>query len=133
MLGIRDLTQEPGPGGAETEADRRREERVPARIEVRFANTGQAARAFRAYTRDLSVGGLCLKTDRPYVRGEGMFMSIDVGGERLDLTGVVAWVRGDAIGVRFQGVTREVQKKLDGVLAALRPPPLPPPPPDDAD
>ena len=45
-------------------AERRRETRIPTRIEVRFTDAVHAARVLHAYSLDFSLGGLCLRTRR---------------------------------------------------------------------
>lgn len=87
---------------AQSGAERRQHERVPARIEIRFNEHEQAARAFRAFSLNFSVGGVCVKTDRGYNLGESLQMSINIEELEYELRGRVAWVRGGAIGVRFE-------------------------------
>lgn len=108
-------------------ADRRRDARVAARIEVRFNEVSDAAKALRAYSLNFSAGGLCLKTQRAYAIGTPLRLSLTVEGEAFDLLGVVAWVRGPAIGVRFQDVTPPERERLERLAGALgkRFPPAP--------
>lgn len=81
--------------------DRRKHERIAARVEVRFAEREHAQRAFKAFSLNFSVGGVCLKTDRVYEIGSQLSLTIQVGEEQHALNGVVAWVRSGAVGVRF--------------------------------
>lgn len=109
-------------GGSEDPGDERRQhERVTARIEVRFGRADEAARALRAYSLNFSVGGLCLKTQKPYEVGERLSLDMTIEGEELSLIGVVAWVRsGVAIGVRFEDVKAEDRKRLQALVEALK-------------
>ncbi len=53
--------------GHDAQANNRRgEERVSARFEVHFNHAQEAARALRAYSLNISAGGLCLRTRRAY-------------------------------------------------------------------
>lgn len=109
------------PGApAAPEVDRRADERVAARIEVRFPAPANAARAFRAYSLNLSLGGLCLKTRRRYPVGERLALSLHLESEEYRLTGVVAWERGGAIGVRFENLSAEDRQRLEEVVQHYR-------------
>jgi len=100
--------------------DRRRHERVSARIEVRFGKADQAARALRAYSLNFSVGGLCLKTQRAYEIGDRLSLSMTIEGKEFSLIGAVAWVRAGAIGVRFEGVRDQDRERLQEIVEALK-------------
>lgn len=107
--------------------NRRQQERISARIEVRFTDKTQAARAFRAYSLNFSTGGLCLRTRRSYSVGTVLSISLEVEGECFTLKAEVAWARGEAIGVRFLNVTDEVRERLEAVALSLKnKPPQPP-------
>jgi uncharacterized protein (TIGR02266 family) len=106
-----------GPKGA----DRRQHERVPGRVEVRFARADQAARALRAYSLNFSVGGLCLKTQKRYEVGDRLKLSMTVEGQDFSVSGAVAWVRpGVAIGVRFEDVPEPDRIRLEQMVASLK-------------
>jgi uncharacterized protein (TIGR02266 family) len=101
--------------------DRRQHERVSAHIEVRFGAADQAARALRAYSLNFSVGGLCLKTQRPYEVGDRLSLSMTIEGRELAVLGVVAWVRaGVAVGVRFEGLKDEDRELLQRLVESLK-------------
>lgn len=100
-------------------SERRRERRVPAQIEVRFHASAEAARAFRAYSLNFSVGGLCLKTSRRYEIGESLQVKMTVEGETFELPSVVAWVHKGAIGIRFDTPSEEDQARLQTLKEAL--------------
>src|SRR4051812_50078662 len=80
--------------------DRREFERVPARVEVRFQERDDAAKAFRAFSLNFSIGGLCLKTDRPYQIGAALGMWIQIAGGRHPNPGRGAGGRGGRGGRR---------------------------------
>ena len=100
--------------------DRRHDARVAARLAVKFADKSDAARALRAYSLNLSVGGLCLRTKRSYTIGEPIQLALDAGEETFRLEGTVAWVRHEAIGVRFVNLAPADRDRLAKLVAALR-------------
>lgn len=93
-------------------SDRRAHERVPARFEVRFQKTEQAARAFRAWSVNLSAGGLALKVAQDYAIGERLELGLEVEDESYAVEGIVAWRRGDVIGVRFELSDDDLRERL---------------------
>ena len=99
--------------------NRRTEERVAARFEVRFNDSEQAARALRAYSINMSTGGLCLRTRRLYRVGTQVKLAMNVAGEPFQLQAVVAWVRDDAVGVRFTDLDDQNVRRLEQVVASL--------------
>jgi hypothetical protein len=101
-------------------ADRRIFERVNARFEVRFSLPGQAANALLAYSKDISVGGLCLKTSRAHDIGDLLELDMVVAQETYHLRAQVAWTRSGFIGARFVEVSSEDQARLAKLLKALR-------------
>lgn len=101
-------------------ANRRTEERISARFAVRFAQSQDAARALRAYSLNLSAGGLCLRTRRAYDLGAQVQLAMEIGGEAFNLVGVIAWVRDEAIGVRFINMREEDRVRLQRVLETLK-------------
>jgi uncharacterized protein (TIGR02266 family) len=110
-----------GPSDAFSDpADRRREQRIPARIEVRFREPAQAARALRAYSLNFSVGGLCLKTQKQYALGQKLLLDVQVEARQLSVVAEVAWVRGGAIGVRFSELSPEDRAALEQLVAQLK-------------
>jgi uncharacterized protein (TIGR02266 family) len=95
-------------------AERRREARVPTRIEVRFTDAMHAARVLHAYSLDFSLGGLCLRTRRAYPVGRQLALNLVVGVEQLPVQAVVAWVRpaDQAVGLRFVDVEDALRARL---------------------
>lgn len=102
--------------------NRRAEERVPARFAVRFEQTQHAARALRAYSLNLSAGGLCLRTRKAYDVGSQVNLAMVIEGEEFHLGGVIAWVReeDEAIGVRFVNMGDADRARLQRVLQSLK-------------
>ncbi|HYO68133.1 MAG TPA: TIGR02266 family protein [Archangium sp.] len=115
-------TAEAAEMSAVAQANRRAHERVTATFDVRFPDTEDAARALRAYSLNLSAGGLCLRTRRSYDVGAHVRLQMTVSGEDFDLEGIISWVRDDAeaIGVRFIGVSEEDQVRLQRVVASFK-------------
>lgn len=109
----------PGNGSPDPQ-DRRRDPRLPARIEVRFREPAQAARALRAYSLNFSVGGLCLKTAKPYSLGQRLHLELRVDTRQLSVVAEVAWVRGGAIGVRFAELSPEDREALEQLVSQLK-------------
>jgi uncharacterized protein (TIGR02266 family) len=102
--------------------NRRTEERVPARFEVHFNDTQEAARALRAYSLNVSAGGLCLRTRRAYDVGAPVQMDMVVEGQAFQLRGVIAWVRdeSEAVGVRFTEMSDADRLRLQRVIDSLK-------------
>jgi uncharacterized protein (TIGR02266 family) len=103
-------------------ANRRAHERVTATFDVRFQDAPDAARALRAYSLNLSAGGLCLRTRRSYDVGSRVRLQMTVSGEDFELDGLISWVRDDAeaIGVRFINVSEADQLRLQAVVASFK-------------
>jgi uncharacterized protein (TIGR02266 family) len=101
--------------------NRRGEERVPARFEVHFTQAEEAAKALRAYSLNISAGGLCRRTRRAHDVGSPVRMDMVVEGESFHLQGVIAWVRDEfeAVGVRFTHLSTEDRIRLQRVIDSL--------------
>lgn len=100
-------------------ADRRRDVRIGAKIGVRFQAVAQAAKALNTFSVNFSAGGLCLRTKSPHAVQEKLQLSLDVDGEAFDLKGVVAWVKDDVIGIRFEDVSPKDRERLERVAKVL--------------
>jgi len=107
---------------ADRPSERRRDARVQGRIEVRFREAAEAARALRAYSLNLSAGGICIKTQREYEVGTALHLTLSLQGDALELTGMVAWRRDGAIGVRFTHVSPGAAETLEMLKQSLRRP-----------
>jgi uncharacterized protein (TIGR02266 family) len=103
-------------------SNRREHERVSAKFEVRFQDTNDAARALRAYSLNLSAGGLCLRTRRSYDVGSHVRLQMSVDGQDFELEGIISWVRDDAeaIGVRFLNLKEDDRLRLQRVIASFK-------------
>jgi uncharacterized protein (TIGR02266 family) len=99
---------------------RRRDAHLPARIEVRFTELAAAARVLRAYSLNFSVGGMCLRTRRKYPLGSLLHLFVKIENEEYRIAAVVAWTRGDAIGVRFQNLDREARLRFTQLVMSLQ-------------
>lgn len=108
--------------GQEDLLNRRTEERIPARFEVHFNETREAARALRAYSLNISAGGLCLRTRRTYDVGTPVQMDMVIEGQSFHIQGVVAWVRdeSEAVGVRFTHMSGQDRERLQRVIDSIR-------------
>jgi uncharacterized protein (TIGR02266 family) len=100
-------------------ANRRADERVAARFEVRFAQIQDAARALRAYSLNISTGGLCLRTRKAYDVGSQVLVSMAIEGKQFHLNGLIAWVRDEAEAI-FTGMSDEDRARLQGVVDSFR-------------
>ena len=66
-----------------------------------------------ANTRDIGIGGLYMITNAPLDIGTPLFMRMSVGGEELDLDGVVTYSDPKhGVGVRFQNLSEEKEALL---------------------
>lgn len=108
-----DASQVPG-------SERREQERVSGRVEVRFPDATHAGRALRAYSLNFSAGGLCLRTKKQYELSEEVELSVDIAGELLQLQAAVAWIRGDAVGFRFTSLSEAQRDKLTAFVDRLK-------------
>ncbi len=115
-------TADAGEMPAVMQANRREHDRVAATFDVRFREMQDAARALRAYSLNLSAGGLCLRTRRSYDVGSRVRLQMSVSGEDFDIDAIVSWVRDDAeaIGVRFVDVSEEDQFRLQRVVSSFK-------------
>jgi uncharacterized protein (TIGR02266 family) len=108
--------------GGDNPQNRRTEERVPARFEVHFQDTTMAAKALRAYSVNVSSGGLCLRTQRAYDVGVPVQVELHVDGESFKLGGIIAWVRdeSEAVGVRFTKLSDADRARLQRLIDSLK-------------
>jgi uncharacterized protein (TIGR02266 family) len=100
-------------------SERRQDARYSARFDVRFARSTDAARAFNAFSTNFSAGGLCIRTSHAHEVGEALKIDVTIEGFTYSLDGVVAWVRHDAVGVRFVNVRPEVREQLERVARIM--------------
>ena len=100
-------------------SERRSDPRDTAHFDVRFSRAADAAKAFNAFSINFSSGGLCLRSKTAYALGEALSLSLGVEGETFELSGVVSWIRGEAVGVRFVNVPAGVRARLETVARVL--------------
>lgn len=100
-------------------ANRRTDPRFSASVEVNFRSEGDAAKAFRAWSLNFSTGGLCLKVKQGRGLGDRFRVSLTIEGEAFDVEGVVAWSRGDTVGLRFVNLSPHDRQRLEQVAGSL--------------
>lgn len=73
-----------------TTAERRRQQRVPLSIKVRYPRRNAF---FFEYTRNISHGGMFIGTEKPFPIGTRFRFALEIPGEEepLQLTGEVRW------------------------------------------
>ena len=109
---LKDVLLEAGSAMESEQAQRPpRAPRAPVALEVQF---GDAADAARAYTRDISTGGLALSTNKPLPKGTRVNIQVKVPGlsESVRALGEVVWSRPDAMGIAFQTIEPGVHSRL---------------------
>lgn len=100
-------------------SERRTDPRYTAHFDIRFTRASDAAKALNAFSINFSSGGLCLRSKTPYALGEALSLSLTVEGEIFELEGVVSWLRGEAVGVRFTNVKPAARARLEKVARVL--------------
>jgi c-di-GMP-binding flagellar brake protein YcgR len=103
----------------ENPENRRNQERLEAKIDVRFTKAADAARALNAFSVNFSAGGLCLRSKELHVIGETLALDLTIEGVRLELIGEVSWVRGEVLGVRFVDLHPKLREQLAHVAQSL--------------
>jgi uncharacterized protein (TIGR02266 family) len=96
--------------------ERRVEKRVPAKLEIRFASVKDAARVFKAYSLNLSPGGMCIRSTHCHAQGELLQLSLEIGGQKFELQARVVWVQDAVLGVRFEGMLLAERLRLESVI-----------------
>jgi len=100
-------------------ADRRKDPRIGAKVGVKFSVQADAAKALNTFSVNFSAGGLCLRTRIPHETGDRLALTITIESEIFELKGVVAWVRADVIGIRFEDVSQRDRERLEDVAKVL--------------
>lgn len=101
-------------------SERRKDERIAARFEVRFQTATHAALAIKAAPVNFSAGGLCVRTRHAYAQGDPVSLKLTVGTKSLELEASVAWVRGDVVGLRFVNVQPSDRARLEALARTLK-------------
>ena len=80
----------------------RRYQRAPIDVELAFSVTGEQER-FTGRSKDISLGGMFVLTERPPAFGVQVVVHIMLPGQKAPfaLPGVVRWCRPDGMGVQF--------------------------------
>jgi hypothetical protein len=117
-----------------TGSNRRIEERLEARLAIRFGDSSLLADAVQTYSANVGMGGLCVAVTRIYQPGDVVQIRIDLAEESYPMQAVVAWARPGFIGLRFQPSAPEhrktitlIKKLMDGRRESLEGAPLPDP------
>lgn len=100
-------------------AERRNDPRYAARVEVNFISATDAAKAFRAWSMNFSTGGLCLRMKQEREVGDRFHVSLTIEGEPFEIEAVVAWARGDTVGLRFLNLATHDRDRLESVAKSL--------------
>jgi len=98
---------------------RRRESRIYAQLNVQVEDDQEAT--LQTHARDFSLCGLCITSPRTYPAGHRLHLQIELGGDFLEIDGVVAWTqpREETLGVRFVDVPKEAEHRLEAVVWLL--------------
>ena len=95
-------------------SERRGSDRKKLIVDVNF-DGGDATGI--ANTRDIGVGGLYMTTNARLETGTPISMRMIIGGKEVSLNGVVAYIDpGQGVGVRFQGLSDEMESLLKDEL-----------------
>ncbi len=101
-------------GDARSPSERRGSDRKKLIVDVRF-DGGDGTGI--ANTRDIGVGGLYMTTTADLDTGMPILMSIGVGGQTVNIKGVVVYSDpGHGVGVRFKDLREDDLKILNGEL-----------------
>ncbi len=103
--------------------ERRRDTRVIEEnrvvIEMKGSRDGAGIETFDAFTRDLSLGGVRVMTDRPFDQGIELTMTITLSKSRqvIRICGKVRWVREIEPGLHEAGI--EFLHQIPGSVMSL--------------
>ena len=98
------------PDEALSPAERRNSDRKQLIVNVEYEGGDGAG---IANTRDIGIGGLYMLTSAPFEIGTSLFMRMTIGGEKIGLDGVVAYVDPEhGVGVRFQAMSEKNEEIL---------------------
>ena len=93
-----------------TPSEKRKSDRRKLIIDVKFAG-GDATGI--ANTRDIGIGGLYMITSAKLEVGTPLFMRVTIGGEEINLNGIVTYTDPDhGVGVRFQALSEKDEALL---------------------
>ena len=88
-------------------------------IELRGKRGGEGIETFDAFTRDLSLGGVRVQTDRPFDEGVEITLTITLSRSRqiIRIRGLVRWAREVEPGLFEAGI--EFQHQIPGSVMSL--------------
>jgi hypothetical protein len=94
--------------------ERRRHARRDCSIPVRIGTW----RVFTEYIRNISMGGVFIKTAAPFSRGEQLTLIFSLPNKNgpVKITGHVVWNSSDGVGVEF---TEPLTEEMKGIIGAL--------------
>lgn len=108
-------------------SDNRRAERVPVDVKVDYRTVGSF---ITDYSKDLSKGGIFIKTSLPYEVGERVRLRLTLpdGDAPFALDGVVKWIstlrdrekHPAGMGIEFVDFDEKIKKKLEDLVNAYR-------------
>jgi uncharacterized protein (TIGR02266 family) len=105
--------------------------RTEARVQKALSVTFKDKQSFvKAYTGDIGAGGLFIKTDNPFQKGEKFSLKLQLPGlsEPLKIKCEVRWARGEGdepsklpngMGVKFSEMSRQDEQVLEKYLKAI--------------
>ena len=104
-------------GEAVSPSERRTSDRKKLIVDVRF-DGGDGTGI--ANTRDIGVGGMYMTTTADLDTGMPIMMAISIGGEKLNLKGVVVYADpGHGVGVRFKDLKEDDEADLQREQALM--------------
>lgn len=108
---LRDVLLELGALPSNEQGREGRVARVEAVLEVSF---GSSQEVVRAYSKDIGVGGIAIKTERPLQVGSALELRIKLPGGPLPLVaqGKVVWAAKEAMGVEFVALSKADDQRL---------------------
>lgn len=99
----------------EKKADSREFTRVPIKVEAEIRANGQTL--FCHETRDVSMNGLFMTSDKPFERGtHGDISLILEGGMRIEVKGVVEHSSPKGMGIRFTEIGLDSYSYLQNLI-----------------
>ena len=101
--------------------DSRRESRLAAQVNLSLAPAEDLTDTTQAASVNLSLSGLCARTERRYRVGQGLVLHVALGRGRLDVRGVVVWSGPQTaeLGTRLVDLSEDACSRLEAVLWIL--------------
>ena len=102
--------------------ERREEPRADVEIEVHYRTVQEF---LRAYSRNISGGGIFIKTSRPYALNQNVHLRFTLPGvdRQVEVAGIVVWENASTkgslpagMGIKFLGVTPEDAELIRGFV-----------------